>query len=92
MTHYNVSYKGLPREEADAKAIADIIDYIGQERYDLLVQTATDPTARDAAMSVNVAMGFCGNKRLPLPRILPEALPRVLPQVDGQRPRPGADR
>jgi hypothetical protein len=29
MTHYDVSYKGMDREEADRKALNDIAEYLG---------------------------------------------------------------
>ena len=36
MTHYNVDYAGLEPYDARMKAIADVRDYVGEERFEIL--------------------------------------------------------
>lgn len=37
MTHYTTSYAGMNRKEADEKAIADMRDYLGNDRFESIV-------------------------------------------------------
>jgi hypothetical protein len=34
MSHYTIDYSGLDAATAQTQAIADIIDYVGQEQFD----------------------------------------------------------
>jgi hypothetical protein len=56
MTHYNTSYKELSRSEADEKAIQDIIDWLGQEKFDKIVEHLKDQPIN----TVNFALSFAG--------------------------------
>lgn len=38
MTHYDVNYSGLSPNDAHNQAIKDIIDYMGEEKYNDLTQ------------------------------------------------------
>lgn len=68
--HYETSYKNLPREEADEKAIQDIMDYLGTEKTSLfgdLVQLATYieldkeiEGRKQTIQSLNMTFGFGG--------------------------------
>lgn len=42
MTHYNISYADLSPEAKRTKAIADIIDWLGQDRYDTISKLFLD--------------------------------------------------
>jgi hypothetical protein len=36
MSHYDIDYGGLDERTKEARAIQDIIDYLGQERFDYI--------------------------------------------------------
>lgn len=40
MTHYDISYKGMNRTEADAKAVQDIKDYCSEKQWNALLEYA----------------------------------------------------
>ena len=68
MSHYTIDYgEGGPTFDKDERALADIIDYIGQERFDkvqeeliaYLVQGATEQHFR-------LALSFAGVRGYPV--------------------------
>lgn len=63
MSHYNTDYKGLPRGEADKKAIQDIRDYLSQEQWDCFMQGVGDP--KMTIKGLNFAFGFVGVQGYP---------------------------
>lgn len=64
MSHYDVSYKNIQsRTERDSKAIQDIIDYIGKEKFRILEQITEDP--KHSIGMLNMAMGFAGVSGMP---------------------------
>lgn len=38
MTHYDISYKDLPEAQAHTKAIQDIKEYLGDDRFDKITK------------------------------------------------------
>lgn len=59
MTHYNVSYEGLSDIEKHNKAIQDIKDYLGEEKFEQLTKQCKeeypDLTLEQFRMSVSFA-------------------------------------
>lgn len=62
MTHYDTSYKHLPRKEADEKALEDIKEYLGEEIYNNFVKEieAGIATGDVTAKTINMYFGFAG--------------------------------
>ena len=57
MTHHNVSYKSITdRKERDRRAIQDTIEYLGQDRWELLLEIIKT----DSISTINMTMGFIG--------------------------------
>ena len=56
MSHYTVNYKDLPKEEAHQKAISDIIDWLGKERYDKI----SENFRAEGFMSLKHFTFYCG--------------------------------
>jgi hypothetical protein len=67
--HTNISYKDLGRDEADAKAIADIEEYCGAKFYEVLLaetKVVEDIGTGEAFQQLNIAMAFAGIKGFPI--------------------------
>lgn len=68
---YEIQYKHLGREEADAKAIEDIKDWMGRdekgaERFLILVEVANEILQGKSPFgSLNMTMGFVGIQGFP---------------------------
>lgn len=59
--HYDISYENLPREEADAKALADIVEYLGQKKFDEI----TTWLSKAPFTTVNFVLSFLGIQGYP---------------------------
>jgi hypothetical protein len=57
MTHYTVHYTGT-NAEIDARAIKDVVGYLGDERFQVLIEAFHDPER--TIMSLNFLCGFAG--------------------------------
>lgn len=58
MTHYTHTYTHLSPQAADDKALKDMIDYLGQSRFDLLIEATKDPSL--TINGLNMLLGFAG--------------------------------
>lgn len=66
MAHYDISYEGLDPIAKHNKAIQDIKDYLGNDRFDIVTESAKN---MDPPMTLNeftVAMSFAGVQGYPV--------------------------
>lgn len=57
--HYERSYKDIKNLHArDTKAIDDIREYLGEERWEIVLDMLIDPKSR--IDNINMALGFAG--------------------------------
>ena len=64
--HTEISYKGLPREDADKAAIQDIREWLSQEAMETLVHTAGRATDAQGFSAINFALSFAGVSGYPV--------------------------
>jgi hypothetical protein len=66
MSHYDVDYSKIQDPvEKDAKAIQDIVDYLGKEMTAELLKEAAKCTTADHVQTMNWTFGFAGITGLP---------------------------
>lgn len=58
MTHYDVSYKGMSRAEADTKAIKDIQEYLTPKQWEIFMGMVANPDT--TIHTLNMSFGFVG--------------------------------
>ncbi len=64
MSHYNVSYKDDTNENLDKKALADTLDYLGEDRMKIFVAMAEHEATTIEEM--NFYFGFAGVQGRPV--------------------------